>query len=327
MDLLLQNRDPLFSLIIFFGLIFIISFFSYTWALWRVRKQKGSLEDFFARFQASADKEIANIIEGGDANRALLLLADAYTKSGDYEKAIAIYLKLKNNYDFKEQKKILEKLGELYYKAGFLARSVEIFEEILRYYPRSPRVLQKLLLVYERLYEYKKALGVCEVLEELGCKSDRDYILAKIAVQKGDEQQLLAIYQKDPKLVRLIFEYLFQTNYIVAWEHLRTNDIPKLFDILWRLPREKISLHDTTLKELYTAKGYVQEVSGSQDFIFDLLIHYPKADLEFSYLCEVCKGVYPFAFTRCPGCHSVGSPTVERIVTQKKRIDEESFSV
>ncbi len=292
-----------------------------------MRKQEISLEEFFARFKGSADGELSHIIEGQDANRALLLLADAYTRSGDYEKAIAIYLKLKEHYSLKDQKGILTKLGELYFKAGFLARSAEIFEEILRYYPRSPSVLQKLLFVYERLSDYEKALGVCEVLEELGCKSDHTYIAAKIAAQKGDIESLLAIYEQDPSLARLVFEYLFANDHRLAWQKLRRQDIPKLIDILWYLPKDHISLHTPFLKELYTAKGYVKEAEGSEDFVLDILIHYPKADLEFTYLCNACKGLYPFAFSRCPGCGHVGMPTIEKSLTCKKRNDEESFAL
>ena len=324
MEYLIQNRDPLFSLIIFVGLIFIISFFSYVWAMGRSKKQKESLESFFAKFRNDANEGIDELLRPNDSKEALLLLAQAYTKSGDYEKAIAIYTHLKDRFD---QKDILLELAKLYSKAGFLARSMAMHEEILRFFPRDRKALRNLLLLYEKMGKLQDALAVGEILEELGESGlNRAYIQALIAIKESDTRRLLQLYNDHPKLLRPIFEYLFREDYILAWRHLQPGDYVKIVDILWYLPKEKIQTDDPFLQEIYSAKGYVDMVRESQIFAFDLLLHYPKAELEFEYVCTSCKSTYPFAFYRCTQCASIGSCEVEMIITQKKRSDEENYT-
>ena len=58
-------------------------------------------------------------------------------------------------------------LGKTYFKAGFLERAKKLFLIILKESPRSPDVLKYLLLIYEQLKLYSKALEVIEPLEEL----------------------------------------------------------------------------------------------------------------------------------------------------------------
>ena len=324
MEYLVQNRDPLFSLIIFVGLIFIISFFSYVWAVGRSKKQKESLESFFAKFHSDAKESIDELLQRNDSKEALLLLAQAYTKSGDYEKAIAIYTHLKDSFD---QKDILLELAKLYSKAGFLARSVAMYEEILRFFPRDRKALRDLLLLYEKMGRLQDALAVGEILQELGESSlDRAYIQGLIALKQCDTDRLLQLYQAYPQLLRLVFEYLFQNDHALAWHNLRPNDYMKIVDILWHLPKEKIQTDHPFLQELYSAKGYVRLAEESQIFAFDLLLHYPKAELEFEYVCTTCKSIYPFAFYRCPQCTTIGSCEIEMIITQKKRSNEENYT-
>ncbi len=329
MESLITSRDPLISLMIFFGLIFIISFFSYWWAVWRVKSQKSYLEGFFAKFGEAAPKDLHNLFAMEDSSKALLLLADAYTKSGDYEKAIALYTQLQKMYDdLNDKYLILQKLGELYYKAGFLARSQEIYEEILRFTPRNHEVLAQLMLVYEKLQALDKALQIKEILEELGIEDENTpYLEAKQAIQKGDREKLIQLYNEAPYLVHMIFEYLFAVDSDFAWRHLKSDDIVAVIDILWYLPKEKISLHLPLLEEIYSAKGYVKRTKSSSIFALDILLHYQGADIEFEYLCQRCKNIFPFAFSRCPTCHSVHSPQIELVIRPKRKEYEESFSL
>jgi len=100
---------------------------------------------------------------------------------------------------------------------------------------------------------------------------------------------------------------------------LKEEDVLGVVDLLWMLPKERIRLHLPLLRELYGAKGYVKGVEGSKVFEFDLLLHYPKADLEFEYLCRACKKRFPFPFGRCASCGGVETMEVEMIVTKKRR--------
>ena len=323
MDFLVGYRDPLFGLIVFFGLIFIVAFFSYWWGIIKYKKQKHLINRFFSKFEHQK-KPVDH-----EENSALKQLALAYRQSGEYEKAISLYLKLQQKVeDLKEKEEVLIELGDLFYKAGFLAKSIEIYEEVLRFAPRSKEVLERLMLVYERLNDLEKALQIKDSLEELGVKSaEAKYLEIRQYRNKKDADALVKLYKDDPSFVRAVFEYLFATDPGFAWRVIEPQDMIKIVDILWRLPKEQISLHTPFLKELYTAKGYVKEVQSSTIFELDVLIHYKNADLDFEFLCNQCKNIFPFAFTHCPQCQSVGSPSVELILRPKESLSEERFFV
>ena len=323
MDFLLEYRDPLFGLVLFFGLVFIIAFFSYWWALFRVRKEDDRLERFFEKFEPVGDKDIEKLLSDNQAT--LLFLADVFADKGEYERAIAIYLKLKNGADMRQRLELLEKIGDLYAKAGFLARVIQSYEEILRYVPRRPEVLRKLLLIYEKMNDWERIEEIVEILEELGAyEEERKYFAIKKAVATDDAEQVAKLKED---FVRIALEYLFATHRDLAWQLLKEDDIPKVIDILWRLPKDAIRSDMRALQELYTAKGYLRSAKRSDLFELDLLIHYPKADMDFEYLCEECKNVFPFAYHRCPKCASIKEPIVEMIITKRRGIDEESLSV
>ena len=324
MDFLLAYRDPLFGLLVFFGLIFIISFFSYSWSLIKFKKQTSTLEEFFDRYAHS--HAIGDLLEEYDEKKLLLLLAHSLKKEGDYEGAIALYGRLREQGSLQDKLFILQELADLYREAGFLQRSKEIYEEILRYTPKNHDVLEKLMILYEKLGMYDDALEVSKILGLLEVDSPHArYLQAKIAVQQGDIEKLVSLYRQDPGLVRLVFEWLFRYAPQEAWRHLREQDYREIVDILWFLPKEKIKTHTPFLQQLYSAKGYIDQARQSDIFELDLLLHYPKAQLDFEYMCRACKHIFPFSFTRCPKCGCVESPKVELIIS-KRGGDEESFA-
>ncbi len=323
MDFILGYRDPLFGLIVFVGLIFIVSFFSYWWAVLKFKKQNSSIERFFKRFEAGVPKAH----RPKDPKEAMMLMAKAYEKSGDYEKAIALYLDLAKIADEKERVEILKRLGDLYFKAGFMARSIEIYEEILRYFPRNVEVLRRLMRVYERMGRLDDAMEVVSILEELGQKDKESlYILAKFFASQERMERLIELYRLHPFLIRVVAQKLFEKNPDAAWRTIRKEDLFLISDILWTLPKERISTHTPFLKELYSAKGYLKEADESGIWELDVILHYPKAGLAFEYLCPSCKNIFPFAFSRCPRCQSV-EPLVPQYLLTPRRVDEESFSL
>ncbi|MRJ02724.1 MAG: hypothetical protein C6I05_04660 [Epsilonproteobacteria bacterium] len=320
-DFLIGYRDPLFGLIVLFALVFIISFFSYWWAIYKSREQDLHLRRFFRRFE-QGNRKIVEILERPNSHKALLLLADALAKSGEYEEAIAIYLRLQEYEDREGRLEILVRLADLYRKAGFLGRSREIYEEILGIIPRHREALRSLLIVYERLRDFEGAFDVLESLEEIeNIEKERGYLEALQAAEERDTGKLVEIYRRGV-VKRSVLEPLFSLDPQLGWNVIREEDIPAIIDILWYLPPSQISTAYPLLKELYSAKGYIREVESSSLFELDLLLHYPRADLEFIYLCQGCKRRFPLAFGRCPTCGHVEEMVVELIVTQKKGKDE-----
>lgn len=335
-NFLLEYRDPLFGILVFLILVFIVSFFSYWWAWYKRKEQDDEIARFFAKFEESADEEILNIEKEKDTKKAFLLLASAFERSGDFEKAIAIYLNLsKSEEKPKERQELLKKLGFVYFKAGFLEKSKEIFLESLKFYPRDKETLRFLMVIYERLQQYDKAKEVLESLEELGeGKEEKNYFKALEIVKnmKNDDETLFEIYKNSSLHVRLIFEYLFKKDPQKAWERLNSKDYKKLSDLFWNLPKEDVDMNvvkkSDFLSQLYSAKGYAKLKNESEVFEFDVLLNLNRdiADLDFEYICEECKQVFPFPFSRCPSCLMARSPKVELMLTKKRGNSEESIS-
>lgn len=323
----IEFRDPLFSIIVFFTIIFVITFFSYWWSRYKRKEDSKYLDNFLEQFNTLPSKEeLGELISGGELpEKSWLLLASSYSKNGDYEKSIDIYngmLKVGSS----NVKETMFLLGKTYFKAGFLERSKQIFLEILKANPRTPQALHYLLLVYEYIRDYQSALEVLEPLEELGenvCR-ERVYLetLSLLSQTKLSNEEkaeaLIELYSKFHELTALVFEYLFRVNPTLAWEHFDNSKSELLSDVFWQLESKELNLDIISkngfLRELYSARGDIHLATSSSVFEFDVLIKLDKkanATLSFEYVCENCKVAYPFVFHRCSSCHSIGTAKVE----------------
>lgn len=325
----IEFRDPLFSIIIFFAIIFMITFLSYWWGRYKNKEESKDLDKFLQQFRALPSKdELKLLISSGElSEKSWLILAHSYSKNGDFEKAIEIYHEILNLPQSSTRKETMFLLGKIYFKAGFLERSKQVFLEILKTSPRTPQALHYLLLVYEYMRDYKTALEVLEPLEQLNEEITKDEVYLKSlallnnsklsTLQKADE--LLEIYKKSHTLTYLTFEYLFRVNPTLAWENFDSSRSEHLTDILWSLNAKELDLDiiskNSYLRELYSARGDLDLVDESSIFEFNILINIKKtkanATLNFEYLCDNCKQRYPFAFNRCSSCHAIDTLKVE----------------
>lgn len=324
----LEFRDPLFGLIIFFALVFMITFVSYWWGKYKLKDDFKHLDKFLKQFQSPPSKnELKNLISKSDvSNKTWLLLANLYSKDGDYEKSIEIYTQLLNINNNSNYRDMMFLLGQTYFKAGFLERSKQVFLEILKKQPRTPQALKALLLVYEQTREYDLALEVLEPLKELNnnIEIDTTYIqtihtINNKALSLNDKKKiLLNLYHSTSKLTHLTFEFLFRIDSKTAWHNINISKIHLMTDILWFMDKKDLDLDIITqngyLRELYTARGDIELASSSDIFEFDLLINLKNKDsatLNFEYRCSKCQQTSPFSFSRCSYCYSIDSARVE----------------
>jgi tetratricopeptide (TPR) repeat protein len=341
----IEFRDPLFSIIVFFAIIFIITFFSYWWGRYRRTQDSRHLDRFLRQFRALPSKdELQVLISSGElSEKSWLLLANSYYKNGDYEKSIEIYNEILNVGSSTNARETMFLLGKTYFKAGFLERSKQIFLEILKSSPRTPQALHYLLLVYEYMRDYKSALEVLEPLDELeeDVSLERAYLLALQTLSDADMdeeekvEKLLEIYDTYHSLAYLIFEYIFRIDAKKAWQHLDLTKSEVLSEVLWRCDANELNLDiiskNAFLRELYGARGDVKLAKNSSLFEFDILIKLEgraHATLGFEYICDSCKSVSPFAFSRCSSCHAIDSARVEFSLTRdySKDFGEENNS-
>ena len=329
----LESRDPLFGIIVFFVLIFVITFLSYWFNRYKTKENHKHLDKFLKQFNAvPSQDELKVLITSGDlSEKSWLLLAHSYSKNGNFDKSVEIYselLKVGNKQNYRDT---LFLLGKTYFKAGFLERAKQIFLEILKNNPRTPQALNYLLLVYEHMRDYDSALGVLEPLDELkkDISTQEAYLKVLIILNSPDfstqdkTEKLLDIYNKTNQLTYLIFEYIFRVNPALAWKHFDNSKADLLVDILYNIDEKDLNIDvikkNGYLRELYTAKGYVNEATKSSIFEFDVLINLHQnsnATLSFEYICDNCKQVFPFGFNRCSSCHSIDTSRVEMILSK-----------
>lgn len=330
---LLDYRDPLFGIITIVLFIFIASFLTYTYAIYKEKKSREEYRKLLKRFELGNLKEEDYIHLYSTYNLpfdSIILLASSFLHKGQYNKAISVYLTLLEHVkeDVKKEE-ILELLGNTYFKSGMLQRSKDIYLKILKFSPRNKLALKHLLLIFQKLNEYDKANEVLDALEEL----DEDTIKEKIYIKtlktindpimsfEAKSKQLLSNYIHNKALLRLTADFLVKFNKQLFWENIEKFNHKKIIDLLWYFDFDDIDFDKVSeikyLKELYTAKGYINSAKNSDDFELAILIATKnssskvEADLNFEFICSKCKKTHPIYESRCPHCNEILSFIVE----------------
>ncbi|MBD3810477.1 MAG: hypothetical protein IE884_08305 [Sulfuricurvum sp.] len=298
----IEFRDPLFGIVVFFILLFIISFLSYWWGRYKTSREHRDLESFLGKFESITEgDELSKQVQTNSlTSESWLLLAQSFEHQG------------------------------------------QTFLQILSNAPRTPQALHFLILIYEQLQQYDKALEVMESLEELSpqSKAERLYLECRILISDHrlsvDEkaQRLIELYQQHHTMGYMIFEWLFTYRPRDGWNNFDQSLSERLSDVLWRIGDENLDLDiiasNAYLRELYSAKGSVALAEGSSVFELDILIALrrygvTKATLQFEYRCHECKHISFLPFHRCPRCHAIDS--VETVMSLTKEQFEENNSL
>ena len=336
--LLIDYRDPLFAVLLIVGMVFVIAFVSYWWGLYVKNRKSRRLQRFLKRFETHGVKKSLEKMPYNPAmTQPLVLLARAYEKSGEYNNAIEIGLYLLEHCQEESVVyELMELVGTTYMHAGFLERAHTTFLQILKSNPRNRKVLNDLMVVYERLQEYDKALEVVEALEamEVDVADLRRYLeLKKLLRDPNLEteekvERVADFYRAHRAHPRLVFEYLLRNDPRRAWEMVKEADVAQLVDIFWFLPTsfldfDAIKAHPK-LRAIYGARGDIEPLGEKSGwFLMDLLNHlratgYKEATLQFAYLCRECKQQFPVPFDRCPKCMALESAAVEMELTKEE---------
>ena len=330
-------NDPLFSVILIVVIALIISMLTYGWGLHKQQREAGNLVKFLDKFDASeCSLDTSSMVFDMSLIKPLGLLAKAFENTGEYPKAINIYLYLiKNIAEESLRIELMERLGNTYLHAGFLERSRSIYLEILRKTPRNVQVLYELGIVYEIMHDYTQAREVLEPLRLLGEQTHSLGKFLEFSVLLEDKtlsiemqiSQLKQLLNDEPKLYRHVIKALLARETQSAWESMDMSRLKEVLDILWFLPNSQLDLDiiasNNALKTLYYIKGYLLEpIAKSAIFSLDLLATakqngFEEGELNFSYLCQKCKQSFPVSFRRCPSCMAIHSVKVEEYIAKK----------
>ncbi len=326
-SLVIEYKDPLFGIIALFVLVFTISFLTYSFGVYKERKARKDYRKLLRRFEIGKLKENDYVHLYKTYNLpfdSILLLASTFLHNGNYTKAISVYLTLLEHITQKvKREELLELLGMTYFKGGFLQRSKDIFLKILKFSPKNIKVLRYLLIIYEKLYEYERLYEVILCLEELGQDVKKDKIFTKsliilhnsISSYENKTNHLCEIFQKHKSIERLFVQFLIQYNQKFLWDNIEKFNFSKYVDLMWYFDFNDIDfdkvLKNDFLTHLYNAKGYINNLNSSDDFVFNILIllHKQKKEintnLDFEFMCKTCKHIHPIFAQRCPNCHSI----------------------
>ena len=337
-NIILEYRDPLFGIILLVALIFLISFVTYSFSIYKERLARKDYRKLSLRFELGKLKEEDYVHLYKTYNLpfdSILLLASSFLHKGDYNKAISVYLTLLEHVNDRVKKEeLLELLGTTYFRGGFLQRSKEIFLRILKFSPRNKNALNHLLLVYEKLKDFQKAKEITTCLEELDKDMNIDKIYLDSLIILNDSilsyekrtELLYEIFKENKMIERIFTSFLIQFNKPFFWEHVKEFDCSKYTDVMWYLNFDDINfdkvVENQFLVEVYNAKGYLNTLNHSGDFDFDILIllnqheHKINASLDFEFICSSCKHSHPIFDTRCPHCHSILTLNVKHRLTK-----------
>ena len=322
-------RDPLFGIAILLGIIALVILGDYYRNYYRKKQRQKSLNTLVKSYEHNGLFDgISEFLKvSKDPIPTLIFLAKSYADGGDNQQAIKIYLTLIEQFDDMQKKiEILQELGILYLKAGFLQKAKENFLEVLNLNPHNLKILYKLIELYEILGDFQSAYDALECVEENmqemtieqkeKIKLARDYFLAQILFgsrEEEREEKLCGLMQEQPSLHKLILGHFKLHNPKLFWENLPTKGWENYIDLLWDFSLEQIPISiikDSPCIELYQAKGYYPTRECHNFYLETLRLFnthsVQEATLSFSYTCPHCKGEFPFDTFRCSSCGELG---------------------
>jgi len=339
MDFLsLDYRDPLYGIILLFAIVIIIYFSNYWARFFKKREDDNSLNKFIKRFDTSSSfSEYKQLIQKQNLpTESVVLMALSYEQSGEYEKAIEIYSSLLESiYEQKQRRSILTQLGKTYYKAGFLYKSRDIFLQALKLDPKNEEALTYLISIYESLREYKSAIEILKVLENInGDMSEKKQyfdilaILHDAPLTKEEKIDKIISLGVEKKIVqRKLFEFITLHDMKLPKQILQSFDFENILDLIWDSEKEYFDKEfiekNELLSQIYTAKGKYNLAKESDNFELNTLIKLSNigdfsTDIIFTYSCKKCKNVFPLYFYRCPVCKNINSASVNTTLTRRE---------
>lgn len=340
MDILFEYRNPLFGVVILFSIISLISFTNYWLLVYKKKQEQNRLTNLIDSFDFYTENiDYSVLLDNYKVPFEILeLIANTYYKNGDYEKAINLYLKLLDViYDRDKKETILKSLGVTYFRAGFMQRSKDIFIRTIELYPHNAKALNYLLIIYEKLNDYQKALEVLDTLDELDLSTQqlKSYLnvmsIINDSVLSIDKRcsLLVGLISENDLLNRIIIDFIKKVNKTLFFELIEKYYTSNMIDLVWFYYDKKDNeICNNKIKEILVAKGnIVDDTIVSETFELQILIDLKKTNnknttLSFEYICKECKHIYPLHQNRCPNCFSILSLCVEPIISKKVDIEK-----
>lgn len=334
----IEYRDPMFGLVVLFAIVLMVAVASYAWGVFRGREERAKIEKFIKKFNTpnALSDEHKNLLQTLQIDaQSLSLLGLTFAKNGDFEKAISVYLIALGKVKNKDEKEfILTELGQVYFKAGFLENSMDVFLKAVELSPRNAVALRFLTMIDEKLKRYDDAQQTLVSLNELGVdvSASRAYLNAlKILDDKSitpqEKVQKILPLSREFRLLKRMCMQLFIRQGVNLANLPEFAPLSEVIDLVYN-QENAINLADDEYKALFYAKGVINEPCDIKGFELNVIknlqnSNYTRATLSFSYVCKHCKNAFPMHFYRCPMCHELGSVEILPHITE--RADENNM--
>lgn len=300
-----EYRDPIVGLVILVALVLVVAVGHYFWRMFATQSQEKGLAYFIKQFEIQDEHK--DLLRASSLSlENLHFLANIFTKSGEFEKAIQIYLialeKIKNK---NEQEVIFYDLAQAYFKSGFLQRTVEVLLNALNLRPRNEKALKLLKIAYLKLKKYNEVLQTLECLFELGCDiSEEKAFIEALHLKNADKLNELSptLYEKNEMVKRFLLENTEQNLHA---------HFDFVVDLLYK-NKKALFLDDENYFELFCALNLTPQKENYSfknpklQMLNILIQNNFKARLNFSYICTHCKNQMPLFFYHCPICYEFG---------------------
>lgn len=322
-----MNRDPLINILAFLAVIVFVATIGYLLGRAKRSNKQKTLEKFLNGFAIADGQDFKEIGAFAAMSQSfiepLCILAKGYAHSGEFEKAIALLQSVLNHMSKSNKTReveVLQSLADIYAEAGMLMRASETILSLLKIDSRNINALGKLVILREKQGDYEKALEVLDVLEELGRvdNSSREYIKGLLDIKNEKKPTVQSRYFDRIELQNAIFSSS-------ALENLNAiSDYKTSLDLLWYYNK---SVDSIVSKNINLAKNG-ESVDANAPFALKLLskANDIKADLRFSYKCEICGHEDAMFFGRCPKCENANSCFVDASVVQKINVESAMFT-
>ena len=111
----LDEKDPIFGIIIFIGIPLLISVLSYIWGIFAKKDEQNKIENFIKKFNefGGLEEKYIEILDSIDDIEIYGVLAEIFTKNGDFSKAINVYLIALKNVKSRKQKEQISSIKRL----------------------------------------------------------------------------------------------------------------------------------------------------------------------------------------------------------------------
>jgi tetratricopeptide (TPR) repeat protein len=352
----IEYRDPLFSIISIFIIVFIISVISFLSSLRKQNNNKKTFDDMLSRLSFSYNKTKAKKQKINYANyykkglisyQAMAEICASLIYQKKHNEAISLYLIILKNTNKKNRKlELMFNLAQAYFDCGFLQRSYDMYLELIRLDSKNIKALKQLFMISLKLNNFSLSRDILQSLKELKINTYAMSVLHKISKNIRSNKsldkktkKLITICSNDVIATRMVAEFLLQNNKQAFWSNLKVFNLEQCIDILWLQEINEDNKKYITNNKFLTYLFYHKQDNTIQapinttnsevgkkhinyleiDILNNLKDNNSNIDIDisFSFFCNNCKKIHYSSDFVCSHCKTIFESSINMAIIKK----------